>query len=103
MEANNNTQKENRPNYAHIISQQPNKFPKREQAIIIHAIEDTRLTDYATSIGKVIGPKNIISKLADDFVTEFPEISIAETRTKVRKLISSAKRIIISNARSLIT
>jgi hypothetical protein len=51
MEANNiNTQKENRPNYAHITSQQPNKFPKREQAIIIDAIEDTRLTDYATSI-----------------------------------------------------
>jgi hypothetical protein len=51
MDANNiNTQKENRPNYAHITSQQPNKFSKREQAIIIDAIEDTRLTDYATSI-----------------------------------------------------
>jgi hypothetical protein len=119
MEANNNTQKENRPNYAQIISQQPNKFPKREQAMIIDAIEDTRLTDYATSIGKVIGPKNIISiskisnnrictylsskQLADDFVTKFPEISIAGTRTKVRKLISSAKRIIISNVCSSIS
>jgi hypothetical protein len=57
-----------------------------------------------------IGPKNIISmlkisnnriciylsskQLVDDFVTEFPEISIAGTRTKVRKLISPAKRII---------
>jgi hypothetical protein len=98
MEAN-NTQKENRPNYAHITSQQPNKFPKREQAIIIDAIEDTRLTD--TSIGKVIGPKNN-KQLADDFVTEFPEISIAGTRTKVRKLISPAKRIIISNVCSSI-
>jgi hypothetical protein len=119
MEAN-NTQKENRPNHArgYITSQQPNKFPKREQAIIIDAIENTRLTDYATSIGKVIGPKNIISmskisnnriciylsskQLADDFVTEFPEISIAGTRTKVRKLISPATRIIISNVCSSI-
>jgi hypothetical protein len=100
MEAN-NTQKENRPNYANITSQQPNKFPKREQVIIIDAIEDTRLTDYATSNRKVIGPKNN-KQLADDFVTEFPEISTAGTRTKVRKRISPTKRIIISNVCSSI-
>jgi hypothetical protein len=49
----------------------------------------------------VIGPKNN-KQLADDFVTEFPEISTAGTRTKVRKLISPAKRIIISNVCSSI-
>lgn len=35
-------------------------FPPREQAIILNVVENLKLVDYVSNIGKIVGPKHII-------------------------------------------
>ena len=44
--------------YATMANQQ--QSPKKDQAIVFNAIEDTKLLDYILAVGTLIGPKNII-------------------------------------------
>lgn len=43
-------------------------YPKKDQAIVIHATEDLKLFNYAKAIGTIIGPKNIhsISRISNN-------------------------------------
>lgn len=93
--------------------------PKRNQAIILDiSDDDLRLSDYVIGVGSIIGPKNILSasriannriciyldsqQLVDDIVKNHQTILIKEKHVKIRKLITPAKRIIISNVCSSI-
>lgn len=88
-------------------------FPKREQAIVIPSIEDTKIEEYIYAVGNVVQPRNILAasrishnrvciylssaEVVADFITQHPDIVVNSHRLKVRKLISPAKRIVISN------
>ena len=100
--------------YANVTQTQKSSSSKRDQVIVIDAIEELPLADYVISI---IVPRNILSaskisnnrvclylakQLAEDLAKNYWEIIIAEKVAKLRKLISSAKRIIISNVYSSI-
>lgn len=95
------------------ITQQTQSFPKKQQAIILSAIEDLTIADYVTSVGNIVGPHHIrfVSRisnnrvciylsneqLVDEFVSEHSIINIKDKQTTVRKLITPARRLIISN------
>lgn len=88
-------------------------FPEREQAIVLSVVEDLKLVDYVSTVGKLIGPKNIIfaSKISNnriciylahtnlvDFVVSNHSITtINNKEVHIRRLITPAKRIIFSN------
>lgn len=88
-------------------------FPKKDQAIIMNAVESLKIKDYIIRIGDIIGPKNIlfaskISKnricvytsdksMVEKIVTNYSHIEINGNQINIRKMISPAKRIILSN------
>ncbi|XP_045467268.1 uncharacterized protein LOC123675792 [Harmonia axyridis] len=88
-------------------------FPKREQAIVLHAEDNLKLFDYVQAIGNIIQPKNIcfasrISnnricvylaniELVDQLIKTHPTVTIGDTNLNVRRLVSPTKRIVISN------
>ena len=103
--------------YANVTQTQKSSSSKRDQVIVIDAIEELPLADYVISVGSIIVPRNILlaskisnnrvclylaKQLAEDLAKNYWEIIIAEKVAKLRKLISSAKRIIISNVYSSI-
>ncbi|XP_044748699.1 uncharacterized protein LOC123309578 [Coccinella septempunctata] len=88
-------------------------FPKKEQATLFHCEESLKLFDYVKAIGKIIGPKNIcfasrisnnriciyLSKI--EYVDQLMEnnriIKVEEYDLAIRRLVTPAKRVIISN------
>lgn len=88
-------------------------FPKKDQAIVLHAEENLKLFDYVKAIGDIIGAKNIIfasrisnnriciylskTELVDLIVNSHSIISIGNKSFNIRRLISPTKRILISN------
>lgn len=91
----------------------PTIFPKKEQAIVIDVNENLRLNDYVTTIGKIVEPKNVFAasrisnnrvciyltdvKLVDMVTDSFPTIKIEEYELNVRRLVTPARRVILSN------
>lgn len=87
--------------------------PKRNQAIIIDSSDDFRLTDYVVAVGNIVGPKNILSasriangriciylsntSLVDHLTDTIKTIKIEEKTLRLRKLVTPAKRILLSN------
>lgn len=88
-------------------------FPERDQAIILSVIEDLRLVDYVTSVGKIIGPRNVIfaskvsnnriciylanTNLVDFMVSNHSVITVNNEEVHLRRLVTPAKRILFSN------
>lgn len=88
-------------------------FPKKDQAIVIHAEDDLKLSDYVKAVGNAIDPKNIIfasrisnnriciylskKEIVDDLLRTSSSITIGDRNLSIRRLISPSKRIIISN------
>ncbi|XP_072384390.1 uncharacterized protein [Diabrotica undecimpunctata] len=88
-------------------------FLKKEQAIVIHSEEDLKLYDYVKSIGDIIGPRNICfasrisnsriciyltkTDLVEQLISTNPTITIGNHILSVRRLITPAKRLIMSN------
>lgn len=88
-------------------------FPKKEEAIIINYIEGTDINEYLTSVGQIVGPKNmtyfskisnqriciyfINKQIVEQIVTQYRTITINGTPTEIRRYITPAKRIIITN------
>lgn len=87
-------------------------FPKKDQAIVLHAEESLKLFDYVKAVGDVIGAKNIsfasrisnnriciyLSKteLVDQLIKSHPIIPVGNTDLSIRRLVSPTKRIVIS-------
>lgn len=90
-----------------------NTSPKKEQAIILHAINEIHTNDYIIQIGKLINPKNIIfaSRISNEriciylsskahveqLISKHPNITIGNQQIEIRRLINPSKRLIISN------
>lgn len=88
-------------------------FPKKEQAIVFHTEDNLKLVDYVKSIGDIVGPKNIsfasrISnnriciylnkiELVDHLIKNNPIIHIGDLDLAIRRLVTPAKRVLISN------
>lgn len=91
----------------------PFNFPKKNQAILLNAIDDFKLTDYVIAVGNIVGPNNITfaSRIAnnriciylssvqivDKLLQQQNTLLINDVQIGIRRLITPAKRIIISN------
>lgn len=100
--------------YAKVTRTQPvTTFPKREQAIIINVMENLKLPDYIIAVGNIVTPRNIqfasrisnnriciylaTTELVDEIVENHSSIKVGDQELTVRRLITPAKRIILSN------
>lgn len=101
--------------YSTVTKSKPpsKRYPQKDQAIVLNVIEALRLPDYVIAVGSITGPKNVLyasriannrvciflssCALADQFVKDHPTLDINEYAVSVRKLITPAKRIILSN------
>lgn len=88
-------------------------FPKKNQAIVFNAIDGIKLGDYIIALGPIVKSRNIMFashmsnrrvciylssvSIVDSFINNHAGINIANNFVQARRLISPAKRIIISN------
>lgn len=101
----------NRPTFAAKTAQQ-NIFPSKEQAILLNAIDGIQTNDYIIAVGNLIGGKNILfasriannricmflsSKQVVDIIMANPSIEIEDQTITIRRLITPAHRIVMSN------
>lgn len=101
-------------NYSNALNQKKQDiFPKKEQGILLNVVEELKLSDYVIEIGKLVGPKNILFasrisnnriciylssiKLVDKIVEEHSMIAINDYEIGIRRLVTPARRIVISN------
>lgn len=100
--------------YAKTVRTQPTAtFPKRDQAIIINVIENLKLPDYIIAVGNIVSPRNILfasrisnnriciylstNELVDEMVENHSVIKVGNQELNVRRLVTPAKRLILSN------
>lgn len=104
------TQTNNQTTFASKVKQ---TFPNKNQAIIMNTVDDIEIFEYVKAVGDIIGPNNIhfaskISNnriciylanktLVDQIITSHPNININEQQIIIRRLITPAIRITISN------
>lgn len=88
-------------------------FPKKEQAIVIHSHQNLVLFDYVKAIGDLVSPKNVCfaskisnnriciylskTELVDQLIRDHPTIYVNSLALPIRRLVTPAKRILISN------
>lgn len=88
-------------------------FPERDQAIVFDAIENSIKNDYIIAVGELVDPKNIIfasrvsnnriciylssKDLVESFMSAHGGIKLNDSIIPARRLVSPAKRIILSN------
>lgn len=88
-------------------------FPKKEQAILFHSADNLKLFEYVKAVGDIIGPRNIcfasrISnnriciylnkiELVDQLITNHSTINVGNMELNVRRLVTPAKRLVLSN------
>lgn len=112
---NNMENQESQPNYANATKTTlAPVFPKKEQAIILNAVENLTLTDYVVAIGELVPqPKNIIFAfymsnkrvciflssvdLVNNIVKNHSSLQIQNNDVGIRRLITPARRVILSN------
>lgn len=97
--------------YANVT--QSECFPKKDQAIVIDAIDEIPIKEYITAIGSIVKPNNIryasrISnnricifladkRFVDSLIDNNTKVNIRDNSLSIRPLITRAKRIILSN------
>lgn len=88
-------------------------FPERDQAIIFDVIENTQKIDYIIGVGELVGPRNVIfasrvsnnriciylvsKNVVESFMSSYKGITLNNTFVEARRLVSPARRVIISN------
>lgn len=88
-------------------------FPKKEQAIILSAHEELKLSDYVTAVGDLVQPKNILfaSKISnnrlciylssthilEELISNHKSVKINNKEITIRRLITPSQRIVLSN------
>lgn len=88
-------------------------FPNKNQAIVLNAVEELKIKDYIMAIGNIIEPKNILfasrisnnricmylknKEIVDKLISNNENVEIENCKINIRRLISPAKRIILSN------
>ena len=92
---------------------QLDKYPKRDQGLVIDCLGSLNLTDYTYAVGDIVEPENILystrisnnrvclylksSKLVDELTDKFEYLQIGEFKVTIRPLVLKQKRIIFSN------
>lgn len=109
-----NSNQQSNNTYAGITKTQPvTIFPKRNQAIIINVVENLKLPDYIKAIGNIVQPRNILFasrisnnrvciylstvELVDELVENHSTVEIGEYELNIRRLVTPARRLILSN------
>lgn len=98
-----------KPSYSNIAK----TYPKKEQAIVLTALDNTKLKEYLFAIGKIVNPKFMIAasrisrgricvyfdskSTADNFIENHGGITINDTFITARKLVNPTKKVILSN------
>lgn len=111
----NSTRNPTVPTYSNKVKQpnQQSNFPKKDQAITMNATENATTKDYVLATGEIIKPINIIfaskiannriciylknEELVDELIQFHPKIKINNNNIEIRRYITPAQRIIISN------
>ena len=108
-------QNENEPSnslsYANVT--QKTNFPNKDQAIILPAIENSKIQEYIKAIGNIVTPKNILfssrisnnriciylssKKLVDHLIENHKTVTVNEQNLTIRRLITPAQRLVLSN------
>lgn len=105
---------DNRPSYVSVTKSVPKAtFPKKEQAIVLNSVHNLKLADYVQALGTIISPKDIIfvsriannricvylatTQIVDKVVESHSSIKVGEIDVGLRRLITPAKRLILSN------
>lgn len=92
---------------------QQGDLPKKDQAIILEAIDEFTSRDYALALGKVINPSDMVTvihisnkrilfvlssrKLVEKLTDETTTINIKGTNIEIQSYIPKTKSVIISN------
>lgn len=105
----------NKSSYANVTRNQPAvpSCPTRNQAIVISAQGDLKLADYIIAIGNIVQPRNIhfASRISNDRICIYLSnvehvnnvvenhniVKIGDHELSIRRLITPARRIILSN------
>lgn len=98
---------------------QNDKFPKKDQAIVLEAKEGLQLKDYIFAIGNLTDPANIrfasrisngricmflaSKEIADSITSKHEHIKVNNNKIPLRPLMTKHKRIILSNVYPSIT
>lgn len=106
---------QNRPKF---LSKQNEVFPKKEQAIIIPSLNDISTEDYLKAVSEYITPQNIIyaqkisnnrmciflrsKEVVENLLQKTDSVKIRNQKIPIRKLVTPAKRIIISGGSPII-
>lgn len=108
-------QENSRPSsYSQVAKSRPTpSVPTRNQAIIMNVTDEFNLSDYLISLAAIVGPKNITfasriannriciflasKPLVDKLLQEHDAINVNGVEVGIRRLITPAQRIIISN------
>lgn len=88
-------------------------FPKKEQGIIMNAVESLKFADYVLALGSIIKPTDIkfasrisnnricmylaSKELVDTLIESHQSINVCGIEVGIRRLITPAKRLILSN------
>lgn len=109
-----NDQNRQQSTYVNILNRQPvTSFPKKDQAIIIPAVDNLKIQDYVKAVGTIVQPKNVLfssrisnnrmciylasKETVDIFMKNNKNIKINDNILEPRRLITPAIRIVLSN------
>lgn len=89
------------------------KYPKKDQAIVFPVVDGLQIKDYVIALSKIVGPKNITycsrmsnnriciylssKEIVQSYIINHGGLDIGDIHVQARKLITPAKRIVISN------
>nr|CAH7723180.1 unnamed protein product [Callosobruchus chinensis] len=99
--------------YSNTVRQQIYRYPSKEQAIVFNAINGATIQDYLLKIGPLVKPENILfcsrisnnrvciyfssKDVVDKFLDDYNEITLHNSTIKIRRLLTPATRLVISN------
>lgn len=101
-------------NYSNAVkSNSTYNFPKKEQAIIMNAVEGLKIGQYVVAIGNIVGPKKILfasrisngrmciyldnKQTVETLVNNHNTVLIENNEITIRRFVTPARRLILSN------
>lgn len=109
----NNLADTNNTNSTYSRMVQSIKFPDKEQAIVLNTANTIQLQEYIKAIGSLVHPKSILfasrisnnriciylssKDLVNSFLKKHQEIKIGDERIHIRRLVTPAQRLVLSN------
>lgn len=105
------SQHNSQPTYSNVVNS--HKYPNKDQAIVLPAIEGIKIHEYIIAVGTIVLPKNVhhasrignnriclylsSRNIVDNLINTHNSINVSGTNLEVRRLITPAQRLVISN------